>query len=90
MEQNGGFFRVRITVDITQALCRGRVITLENGLRWFSNMNVCPIYVIGAGFWIMSIKIVNSRSKAKVLFKKISNSMGRVYELLHSSPSIIQ
>ena len=53
-------------------------------------MNVCLIYVIGVGVWIMTIKIVNSGSKAKVLVKKISNNMGQVFELLHSIPSIIQ
>ena len=26
-----GFIRVRVTVDISQPLCRGRVISLENG-----------------------------------------------------------
>ena len=26
-----GFFRVRVKVDISKPLCRGRVISLENG-----------------------------------------------------------
>ena len=29
-EESGSFFSVRIAMDITQPLCRGRVITLEN------------------------------------------------------------
>ena len=32
-----GFIRVRVIVDVTQPLCRGRVVTLENGKRiWIS------------------------------------------------------
>ena len=29
--EGDGFIRVRVTVDISQPLCRGRVISLENG-----------------------------------------------------------
>lgn len=30
-EEGGNFIRVRVTVDISLILCRGKVITMENG-----------------------------------------------------------
>ena len=30
-DDGGNFFRVRVNIDISLPLCRGRVITLENG-----------------------------------------------------------
>lgn len=38
LDENGGsFFRVRVVVDITLPLCRGRVITLPNGSKTWIN-----------------------------------------------------
>lgn len=30
-EDGGSFFRVKVTLDVSLPLCRGRVISLENG-----------------------------------------------------------
>ena len=49
--EGDNFMRVRVSVDITQPLCRGRVISLDNDKElWVSfNMNDYPICAIGVG-----------------------------------------
>lgn len=51
-EMKGGtFMRVRVTMDISRPLCRGRKICLMKiqRVRFRFNMNSCPIYAFGVG-----------------------------------------
>ena len=38
-DEGGYFIRVRVSINITFPLCRGRVITLENGEKYWVNFN---------------------------------------------------
>ena len=46
-DDGGNFIRVRVTIDINLPLCRGRVITLENGEKSDFNMRDFLISAIG-------------------------------------------
>ena len=54
------FFWVRVMVDVTSPLCRGRVITLPNGknIGQNSDTSTCQVYAIGVGAWTTMIGIV--------------------------------
>ena len=44
-DEGGHFIRVRVSVDVTLPLCRGRLITLENGYCGYS-FNICKLQVL--------------------------------------------
>lgn len=46
-DDGGNFIRVRVTIDINLPLCRGRVITLENGEKSDFNKRDFLISAIG-------------------------------------------
>ena len=58
-EMQGGYFmRVRIEVDITKPLCRGRKFTWGGqGNNWVSFMYECRTFVTGVGKSLMMTKI---------------------------------
>lgn len=40
-EECGGFVRVRVMVDVSQPLCSGRVVTLDDSMKGFPTFAIC-------------------------------------------------
>lgn len=51
----GGYFRIRVSKDITQTLCRGRLVHIRGHRRrgLISNMRGYPSSATGVGRWTM-------------------------------------
>ena len=59
--EGGNFMRIRVGLDVSLSLYRGRVVSLENGKKKLGshlNMSVYQIYVSGAANWTTMIRIV--------------------------------
>ncbi|XP_075650092.1 uncharacterized protein LOC142620637 [Castanea sativa] len=64
----GSVMRIRVRVDTTLPLCRGRIFTLKNGSKgWVSFKYACQMYSTGVAGWITLTEIVIAGYKVVVL-----------------------
>lgn len=77
IEEGSCFIRVRIKLDISLPLCRGRVITLVSvGKSWvFLSISVCQISVFGVVGCVMVIRIALCGSKVREILRKPTDNL---------------
>ena len=81
--EGDGFIRVQVRVDISKPLCRGRVISLENGRElWVSFKYAFPTFATGVVASHTRIKTAIYGLTAKELYNWRLNNM--VHRYVHS------